>query len=78
MCLLKYIIDFNNLDFNSVKGSAAAKCKTFSILTSLSITTTISYLSPYSINTLYTHPRATKFLTIINRRLDFGFRAENI
>jgi hypothetical protein len=73
--------DFNpsaNAPFKSSGGGAIlANRKNFAPLVDLGISSAMGFMSPCSINTAHTHPRATEFLTVVSGQIDSGFILEN-
>ncbi|ERF71988.1 hypothetical protein EPUS_07458 [Endocarpon pusillum Z07020] len=73
--------DFNpsaNAPFRSPGGGVIlATRKNFAPLIDLSISSAVGFMSPCSINTAHTHPRATEFLTVVAGQIETGFILEN-
>jgi Cupin len=72
--------DFNpaaNAAFPSKSGGVTlANRKTFAPLVDLGISSAMGFMSPCSLNTAHTHPRASEFLTVVSGQIDTGFILE--
>lgn len=67
-----------NPPFRSSSGGVIlATRKSFAPLVDLGLSAAMGFMSPCSINTAHTHPRASEFLTVVQGQIESGFVLEN-